>query len=171
LSPEVRRESSHTTQRRRRMLLVALDTAYSIGDMNAPGLSTTPVKRIGTRPLVCVGKWKLANDFSVRDGHAYVLGLPGLSPMAMHNPPHAGEFITEVYLEPNNLSARELASKLCICFYFASHSDRNQRGQSRDGAALCQGAGTIPWELACDARQLRSVASKTTSKAWRRWQG
>ncbi|MGH8236956.1 MAG: HigA family addiction module antitoxin, partial [Steroidobacteraceae bacterium] len=24
--------------------------------------------------------------------------------MAMHNPPHPGEFITEVYLEPNNLS-------------------------------------------------------------------
>lgn len=24
--------------------------------------------------------------------------------MAMHNPTHPGEFITEVYLEPNNLS-------------------------------------------------------------------
>lgn len=34
--------------------------------------------------------------------------------MAMHNPPHPGEFITEVYLEPNNLSARELASKLAV---------------------------------------------------------
>jgi addiction module HigA family antidote len=32
--------------------------------------------------------------------------------MAMHNPPHPGEFITEVYLKPNNLSARELAGKL-----------------------------------------------------------
>ena len=32
--------------------------------------------------------------------------------MAMHNPPHPGEFITEVYLKPNNLSRRELASKL-----------------------------------------------------------
>ena len=29
--------------------------------------------------------------------------------MAMHNPPHPGEFITQVYLEPNNLSGRELA--------------------------------------------------------------
>ena len=26
--------------------------------------------------------------------------------MAMHNPPHPGEFITEVYLEPNGLSGR-----------------------------------------------------------------
>ena len=34
--------------------------------------------------------------------------------MAMHNPPHPGEFITEVYLEPNNLSARELAAKLGV---------------------------------------------------------
>ena len=32
--------------------------------------------------------------------------------MAMHNPPHPGEFITEVYLEPNGLSGRELAAKL-----------------------------------------------------------
>lgn len=34
--------------------------------------------------------------------------------MAMHNPPHPGEFITEVYLEPNNLSGRELATKLGV---------------------------------------------------------
>ncbi len=34
--------------------------------------------------------------------------------MAMHNPPHPGEFITDVYLEPNNLSSRELAAKLGV---------------------------------------------------------
>ena len=34
--------------------------------------------------------------------------------MAMHNPPHPGEFITEVYLEPNGLSGRELAAKLDV---------------------------------------------------------
>jgi addiction module HigA family antidote len=34
--------------------------------------------------------------------------------MAMHNPPHPGEFIQEVYLEPNELSARELSSKLGV---------------------------------------------------------
>ncbi len=34
--------------------------------------------------------------------------------MAMHNPPHPGEFITEVYLEPNKLSGRELAAKLAV---------------------------------------------------------
>lgn len=34
--------------------------------------------------------------------------------MSMHNPPHPGEFITEVYLAPNNLSGRELAAKLGV---------------------------------------------------------
>ena len=34
--------------------------------------------------------------------------------MGMHNPPHPGEFITAVYLEPNSLSGRELAAKLGV---------------------------------------------------------
>ena len=34
--------------------------------------------------------------------------------MAMHNPPHPGEFITQVYLEPNAISGRELAKKLGV---------------------------------------------------------
>lgn len=34
--------------------------------------------------------------------------------MAMHNPPHPGEFITEAYLEPNGVSGRELAAKLGV---------------------------------------------------------
>jgi addiction module HigA family antidote len=34
--------------------------------------------------------------------------------MTMHNPPHPGEFITEVYLEPNGISGRDLASRLGV---------------------------------------------------------
>jgi addiction module HigA family antidote len=34
--------------------------------------------------------------------------------MDMHNPPHPGEFITEMYLEPNGISGRELALKLDV---------------------------------------------------------
>jgi addiction module HigA family antidote len=34
--------------------------------------------------------------------------------MAMHNPPHPGEFISAVYLEPNGVSGRELAAKLRV---------------------------------------------------------
>ncbi len=34
--------------------------------------------------------------------------------MAMHDPPHPGEFITRIYLEPNHISGRELAAKLGV---------------------------------------------------------
>ena len=47
--------------------------------------------------------------------------------MAMHNPPHPGEFITRVYLEPNDLSGRELALKLGVA---ASTLSRILRGSS-----------------------------------------
>ena len=32
----------------------------------------------------------------------------------MHNPPHPGQFITEVYLAPHDMSARDLASRLGV---------------------------------------------------------
>lgn len=32
----------------------------------------------------------------------------------MHNPPHPGEFIIEVYLEPFHVSGRDLATKLDV---------------------------------------------------------
>ena len=34
--------------------------------------------------------------------------------MTMHNPPHPGEFIREVYLEPFGISSRQLASGLDV---------------------------------------------------------
>jgi len=34
--------------------------------------------------------------------------------MAMHNPPHPGEFIREIYLEPFELSVRALAESLGV---------------------------------------------------------
>ena len=34
--------------------------------------------------------------------------------MTMHNPPHPGEFIREIYLAPFGLSARRLAEKLGV---------------------------------------------------------
>lgn len=48
--------------------------------------------------------------------------------MAMHNPPHPGEFITEIYLEPNGVSGRELADKLDVA---ASTLSRILKGSSR----------------------------------------
>jgi addiction module HigA family antidote len=34
--------------------------------------------------------------------------------MTMHNPPHPGEFIAQVYLAPNGISGRQLALKLGV---------------------------------------------------------
>lgn len=48
--------------------------------------------------------------------------------MNMHNPPHPGEFITDVYLEPNGISGRELAGRLDVA---ASTLSRVLKGTSR----------------------------------------
>jgi addiction module HigA family antidote len=48
--------------------------------------------------------------------------------MTMHNPPHPGEFITAVYLEPHGVSGRELAAKLDVA---ASTLSRVLNGSSR----------------------------------------
>ena len=48
--------------------------------------------------------------------------------MAMYNPPHPGEVITDIYLEPNGISGRELASKLDVA---ASTLSRILNGTSR----------------------------------------
>ncbi len=48
--------------------------------------------------------------------------------MAMYNPPHPGEFITDIYLEPNGISGRELAAKLDVA---ASTLSRILKGTSR----------------------------------------
>ena len=46
----------------------------------------------------------------------------------MYNPPHPGEFISEIYLEPNGLSGRELAGNLGVA---ASTVSRIQKGSGR----------------------------------------
>lgn len=48
--------------------------------------------------------------------------------MAMYNPPHPGEFIASVYLEPNGISGRELAANLDVA---ASTLSRVLNGTSR----------------------------------------
>lgn len=48
--------------------------------------------------------------------------------MALHNPPHPGEFILDVYLDPNGISGRELAEKLDVA---PSTLSRILKGTSR----------------------------------------
>jgi addiction module HigA family antidote len=47
--------------------------------------------------------------------------------MTVHNPPHPGEFIREVYLEPFGISSRQLASSLGV---FPSTLSRLLKGDS-----------------------------------------
>ena len=47
--------------------------------------------------------------------------------MMMHNPPHPGEFIREVYLAPFGISARQVADSLGVS---ASTFNRLLNGQS-----------------------------------------
>ena len=47
--------------------------------------------------------------------------------MNMHNPPHPGEFIYDVYLEPSGLSCRYLAKQLDVA---SSTLSRILKGQS-----------------------------------------
>ena len=50
------------------------------------------------------------------------------APMQMHNPPHPGEFISEVYLEPYGISVRRLAELLDVS---PSTLSRVLRGSAR----------------------------------------
>lgn len=48
--------------------------------------------------------------------------------IAMHNPPHPGEFLSAVYLEPFGVSGRELAARLDVA---PSTLSRVLKGSSR----------------------------------------
>jgi proteic killer suppression protein len=58
---------------RLRMLLLALDTAQEIGDMDIPGFRLHPLKgKLKGRWAVSVtGNWRVTFEF--REGHAYIL--------------------------------------------------------------------------------------------------
>jgi addiction module HigA family antidote len=46
--------------------------------------------------------------------------------MEMHNPPTPGEFITWLYLEPNNISARQFAVQLGVSVSTVNRLLKNQ---------------------------------------------
>ncbi len=65
--------------------------------------------------------------------------------MAMHNPPHPGEFITAVYLEPHELSGRELALKLGVAASTLSRVLKGSSGVSPEMALrLSKALGRTP---------------------------
>jgi antitoxin HigA-1 len=91
--------------------------------------------------------------------------------MAMYNPPHPGEFITDIYLEPNGISGRELAEKLDVA---PSTLSRVLKGSSRVtpemALRLSKAIGRTPesWLTMQDAHDLwvarQSVNLKRVSK-------
>ena len=65
--------------------------------------------------------------------------------MAMHNPPHPGAFIAEVYLEPNHISGRELAQKLGVAASTLSRILNGTSGGSLEMALrLSKALGRLP---------------------------
>ena len=83
--------------------------------------------------------------------------------MAMHNPPHPGEFITEIYLEPNGISGRELAQSLDVA---PSTLNRLLNGTSRVTPEMALrlskavGRSAESWLAMQDARDLWSARQR-----------
>ena len=65
--------------------------------------------------------------------------------MAMHNPPHPGAFIQEIYLAPNEISCRELALKLGVAASTLSRVLNESSGVSPEMALrLAKALGRSP---------------------------
>ena len=68
--------------------------------------------------------------------------------MVMHNPPHPGDFIATVYLEPNGITGRELASKLGVSPSTLNRILTNKSGVSPEMAlrlSKCIGRSPESW--------------------------
>ena len=77
--------------------------------------------------------------------------------MAMHNPPHPGEFIQATYLEPFNLSCRYLAERLDVAASTLNRVIKMQSGISPEMALrLSKALGRSPesWLAMQDAYDL-----------------
>lgn len=85
--------------------------------------------------------------------------------MSMHNPPHPGEFIGEVYLEPLNISYRTVAAKLKVA---PSTFNRLIKGQSNISSEmalrLSKTLGRTTRKLVNNAEQLQSLAGKAKNR-------
>ena len=109
------------------MQLVALDTAIVIDDIDLPGFRLHPLKGNLKGLWSIEANKKLAYYLRVQVWRRLCCQLRGLSLMSMHNPPHPGEFIREVYLEPLNVNFRFVAEKLKVS---PSRFHRLIKGQS-----------------------------------------
>ncbi len=84
--------------------------------------------------------------------------------MAMHNPPHPGEFVSQTYLEPFELSIRSLAESLGVAASTLTRLINGQSGVSPEMALrLSKAVGRSPesW-LTMQHNYDLWVAKKTT---------
>jgi len=80
--------------------------------------------------------------------------------MSMHDPPHPGEFIREVYLEPFSITGRKLASKLAVSASALSRILNGSSGISPEMALrLSKAVGRSPesWLAMQDNYDLRQA--------------
>ena len=83
--------------------------------------------------------------------------------MAMHNPPHPGEFIVATYMEPFGLSCRFLSSKLDVAASTLNRVLKLQSGVSPEMALrLSKSLGRSPesWLAMQDAYDLWQAKKK-----------
>jgi addiction module HigA family antidote len=83
--------------------------------------------------------------------------------MAMHNPPHPGEFIREVYLEPLELSPRSLALRLGIAPSTFARLIKGKSAVSPEMAlrlSKCLGRSPESWLLMQDSYDLWQARSR-----------
>lgn len=83
--------------------------------------------------------------------------------MAMHNPPHPGEFIQATYMEPFDLSCRFLAAKLNVAASTLNRVLKKQSGVSPEMALrLSKSLGRSPesWLAMQDAYDLRQAKKR-----------
>jgi len=77
--------------------------------------------------------------------------------MAMHNPPHPGEFIYDSYMEPFNLSCRYLATQLNVAASTLNRVLKKQSGVSPEMAlrlSIAIGRSPESWLAMQDAYDL-----------------
>ncbi len=136
---------------RLRLILARLDAAYEAEDMDLPGLRlhklTGDLK--GYWAVDVSGNWRIIFKFEGHDAHVvdYLDPLKG-DKIMMHNPPHPGEAIKKLCIEPLGLSITETAKAL---------------GVSRKTLSeLVNGRAGISPEMAVRL----SIAFNTTPESW-----
>ena len=138
-----------------RMVLAALDTAQNHRGHGIPGFALHPLKG---EMLVRLDQCQLATDVRVPGWERLRPGLRGLPLMAMHTPPHPGEFINDVYLVPHGVSGRACCQTRRGDLHPQPPLEGYEPCHPGNGTASFQGDRPQSGELTPAAGQPRSLA-------------